>query len=117
MKCSQVMSEEPVYCFPFDFIAKVARLMKQEGVSLIPIIDAAESKKLVGIVSDRDLVLKVLAEERDPATIKVEEVMVHETITCRPDDDLQKALDVMRQNQLRRVPIVDEENRIVGIIA
>jgi CBS domain-containing protein len=71
----------------------------------------------VGIVTDRDLALKVVAEGRDPKTTKVEAVMTRKVVTCRADDELQKALDTMAEHQLRRIPVVDNNNKIVGIIA
>jgi CBS domain-containing protein len=72
---------------------------------------------LVGIVTDRDLALKVVADGRDPKAAKVEEVMTRNVVTCRPEDDLQKALDAMSEHQLRRIPVVDDGNKLVGIIA
>jgi CBS domain-containing protein len=72
---------------------------------------------LVGFLTDRDLALKIVAEGRDPKSTKVEEVMTHKVVTCHMDDDLQKAMDVMAENQLRRIPVVDSGNRIIGIIA
>ena len=75
------------------------------------------SKRLVGIVTDRDLALKVVAEGRDPQTTKVEEVMTRKVITCRADDDVENAMKAMAQYQLRRIPVVDKDGRLVGIIS
>ena len=91
--------------------------MKNENIGPIPVIENEQTKKLVGIVTDRDLALKVVADERDPKSTKVEEVMTRKVVTCRPDDDLQKALDAMSEHQLRRIPVVDDDNKLVGIIA
>lgn len=117
MKCNEVMTKNPVYCLPTDNLVKVAQLMKNSDIGAIPIIENEETKILVGILSDRDLVLKILAEERDPQSTKVEDVMSRKVITCQTDDDLEKALDLMAEHQLRRIPIIDGDNRIVGIIA
>ena len=116
-KCSEVMTRDPSCCLPSDTVDKVAQLMKAEDVGPVPIVEDQAAKKLVGIVTDRDLAIKVVAEGRDPASTRVEEVMTRDPVTCRPDDDLQKALDIMSQQQVRRVPIVDENGGIVGIIA
>ena len=70
-----------------------------------------------GIVTDRDLALTIVAERRDPQTKNVEDVMTHNVVTCRADDDLQKALAAMAKHQLRRIPVVDNDYGIVGIIA
>lgn len=116
-KCDSVMTKNPVCCLPDDMVAKVAQLMKRENIGPIPVIENEETRKLVGIVTDRDLALKIVAEGRDAKSTKVETVMTRKVVTCRADDDLQIALDTMSEHQLRRIPIVDNDNKIVGIIS
>jgi CBS domain-containing protein len=116
-KCNEVMTKDPVYCLPNDAVARAAQMMKKENVGPIPVIENEGTKKLVGIVTDRDLALKVVADGRDSKATKVEEVMTREVVTCRPEDDLQRALDAMSEHQLRRIPVVDDGNKLVGIIA
>ena len=116
-KCSDVMTDNPVYALPDDTVDKVAQLMKKEDIGPVPVVDDERNKRLVGIVTDRDLALKVVAEGRDPQTTKVEEVMTRKLITCRPDDDVESAMKAMAQYQLRRIPVVDDANRLVGIIS
>ncbi len=117
MKCNEVMTKNPVCCLLNDNVVKAAQLMKRLNVGPIPIIDTEETKKLIGILTDRDLALEIVAEGRDPISTKVEEVMTPKVVTCQMDDDLQKAMDVMAEHQLRRIPVVDSGNRIIGIIA
>ncbi|MDO9301703.1 MAG: CBS domain-containing protein [Anaerolineales bacterium] len=116
-KCNEVMTKNPVCCLPDDLVTKAAQLMKSEHVGSIPVIENEETKKLVGIVTDRDLVLMIVAEGLDAKTTKVETVMTRKVVTCHGEDDLQKAVDAMSENQLRRIPIVDDDNKILGIIA
>ena len=116
-KCSDVMTDNPVYALPDDTVDKVAQLMKKEDIGPVPVVDDEQNKRLVGIVTDRDLALKVVAEGRDPQTTKVEEVMTRKLITCRPDDDVESAMKAMAQYQLRRIPVVDNDDRLVGIIS
>ncbi len=116
-KCDEVMTKNPVCCLPNDTVAKVAQLMQSDNIGSIPVIEDEQTQKLVGIVTDRDLALKVIAKGQDAKSTKVEAVMTHQVVTCRAEDDLQKALDAMAKHQLRRIPIVDNDNRIVGIIA
>ena len=116
-KCNEVMTKNLVCCLPNDSVAKAAELMKSENIGSIPVIEDEQTKKLVGIVTDRDLALKIVAEGRDATSTKVEAVMTHKVVTCRADDDLQKALDAMAEHQLRRIPVVDDDNKILGIIA
>ena len=116
-KCSDVMTDNPVYALPDDTVEKVAQLMKKEDIGPVPVVDDEQNKRLVGIVTDRDLALKVVAEGRDPQTTKAEEVMTRKLITCRPDDDVESAMKAMAQYQLRRIPVVDNDDRLVGIIS
>jgi CBS domain-containing protein len=116
-KCDEVMTKNMVCCFPSDTASKAAGLMKSGNIGSIPVIENAQTKKLVGIVTDRDLALKIVAEGQDARSTNVETVMTRKVITCLASDDLQKALDAMSQYQLRRIPVVDDENKVVGIIA
>jgi CBS domain-containing protein len=116
-KCNEVMTKNPVCCLQNDTVLKAAELMKSENVGSIPVIENEQTQKLIGIVTDRDLTLKIVAEGRDPKSMKVDAVMTHKVVTCRAEDDLQKALDAMAEHQLRRIPIVDANHRVVGIIA
>jgi len=117
MKCMDVLTKDPVCCLPGDTVEQAARLMKKEDVGPIPVIESRQSKKLLGIVTDRDMAVKVVAEGRDNKKTKVEEIMTRNPVTCHPNDDLQVALDAMAQHQIRRVPVVDDQGRITGIIA
>jgi CBS domain-containing protein len=116
-KCNEVMTKDPVCCLPNDSVAKAAELMQSGNIGSIPVIENEQNQKLVGIVTDRDLALKIVAEGRDAKSTNVEAVMTHKVVTCLADDDLQKALDAMAEHQLRRIPVVDGDNKIVGIIA
>ena len=115
--CKEVMTKDPVCCLPSDSVAKAAELMKNENIGSIPVIENAQSQKLVGIVTDRDLALKVIAGGLDAKSTTVESVMTHQVVTCHADDDLQMALHAMAEHQLRRIPVVDNNKKIVGIIA
>ena len=116
-QCHELMTKDPVCCLPESTVADAARLMKRENIGPIPVIENEQTRKLVGIVTDRDLALKIVAEGRDAASTKVEAVMTRKVVTCRADDDLQKALDAMSVHQLRRIPVVDNDSRILGIIS
>jgi CBS domain-containing protein len=108
--------KDPAVCMSSDPVGKVAQVMKREDVGPIHIVEKS-TRKLVGMVTDRDLALKVVADARDTQTTKAEEVMSRRLVTCHADDDVQKALDAMSENQLRRIPVVDGKNRVIGIIA
>jgi CBS domain-containing protein len=113
----EVMTKDPICCLPLHTVAAAAELMKTANIGSIPVVEDEQTRKLVGIVTDRDLALKIVAERRDVNGTNVQAVMTPQVITCRADDDVQKALDAMSEHQLRRIPVVDNDNRIVGIIA
>ena len=116
-KCNAVRTNNPLCCLPEDLVTKAAGLMKSENIGSIPVVEDEQTRKLVGIVTDRDLTLKIVAEGLDAKSTKVEAVMTRKVVTCRAEDGLQKALDAMSEHQLRRIPVVDGDNKIVGIIA
>jgi CBS domain-containing protein len=111
------MTKDPVCCLPSDSVAKVAKMMREENFGSIPVIENEQTRKLVGIVTDRDLALKVVAEGRDVKASKISDVMTQKVVTCRAKDDIQIALDKMSKNQLRRILIVGKDNKVLGIIA
>ena len=117
MKCSELMTKDPSCCLPTDTVFDAAQLMKSEDVGPIPIVNDKQTKKLAGIVTDRDLALKVVAEGLDPKQTKIEEVMTTGVQTCNPDDDVSNVLKLMEHHHVRRIPIVDEQDCLVGIIA
>jgi CBS domain-containing protein len=111
------MTKNPVSALPGDTVTSVAQLMKERDIGPVPIVEDKISKRLIGIVTDRDLALKVVAGGRDPNTTLVQDVMTTEVVTCREDDDIESTLDSMARNQLRRILVVDADNHLVGIIA
>ena len=115
-KCDEVMTKDPVCCLPTDSVAKAAELMKSRNVGSIPVIENEQTQKLVGIVTDRDLALTIVAVGRDAKSTNVDAVMTYKVVSCLAEDDLQKALDAMAKHQLRRIPVVDRDNKIMGII-
>ena len=117
MKCTDVMTQNPVYCLPDDMVIKAAELMKSGNIGPVLVVENEQNRKLVGIVTDRDLALKIVAEGLDARSTTVQTVMTQEVVTCRAEDDLQKALDAMAEHQLRRIPVVDSDYKILGIIA
>lgn len=118
MKNSDIMTKDLVYARPGDMVSDVAQLMKDEDIGPVLIVDESQNgKRLVGIVTDRDLALKVVGEGRDPNSTRVEDVMTGSLVTCRADDDVENAMRAMAQNQLRRIPVVDDSGQLVGIIS
>jgi CBS domain-containing protein len=94
-------------------LTEAAEVMKGEDVGSVPVI---EQGRLTGIVTDRDIVTRAVAERRDPQTVKVDEVASRELVTVEPDQDLDEALALMARHRIRRLPVV-EEGRLVGMLA
>src|ERR1700730_18497852 len=97
--------QRPVLRHPTDSVQLIAQLMRDRDVGAVPICESPETKRLVGIVTERDLAVRVVAAACDPKSTCVREVMTREVFTCRPEDDLQKVLELMEQRQVRRIPI------------
>jgi CBS domain-containing protein len=116
-KCREVMTKDPAYCSASDPIVKVAGLMKQQDVGSVPVVESASDKTLVGIVTDRDIVVKVVASAKDLERGTVKDAMTPNPASCREDDDLEQAVKLMKERQVRRMPIVDSSGRLSGIIA
>jgi CBS domain-containing protein len=96
-----------------DSIVDAAKLMRGEDAGIAPIVDG---DRLVGVVTDRDIAIRVVAEGKDPSTTKVEEIASRNLVTVEPGQDLDDALRLMAQHQVRRLPVVDD-GKLVGIVA
>ena len=108
-----VMSSNPCAIDADKPVAHAAKMMKQEDVGLAPIV---EGDRLVGTLTDRDIVLRVVAEGKDPQTVTAREVASTDVVTIDAQQDLDEALRLMASNQVRRLPVV-EEGRLVGVLA
>jgi len=116
MNADEIMTPEPACCTPDARVDEAARLMRDHDCGAIPVIEADGSKRLVGVVTDRDIALRGVAEGRGPDTL-VGDIMTPDPRTCTPDVDVHEVETVMKQNQLRRVPIIDARGLLVGIIS
>jgi CBS domain-containing protein len=97
-----------------DSVVDAAKLMRGEDSGIAPIVDG---DRLIGVITDRDIAIRVVAEGRDPATTKVEEVASTNVIAIDPQQELDEALRLMAQHQVRRLPVVEEDGKLVGIVA
>lgn len=112
MKVRELMTAEPVSCGPDDPCAQAATLMKQEDCGSIPVV---RDGKLVGIVTDRDIVVRAVAAGKDPKSTAVSEIMSADPVTISPDEDAAEAARMMADRQVRRLPVV-EDGRLIGIV-
>jgi CBS domain-containing protein len=114
--CKELMTHAVVTCLKSDSVADVVHMMEAADVGSIPVVQSTNWKCLVGIITDRDIATRIVGRRLPPNT-KVGDVMTLLIVTCRPDDDIAAAMAKMRKYQVRRIPIVEDNNTIVGIIA
>jgi CBS domain-containing protein len=117
MKISEIMTVDPVCCSQSETAEAGAVLMQELNIGVIPVVEDDKSYKLVGMVTDRDLCMAVVAEGKDPKSVTLEECMSEMLIFCRPDQEIEDAVLLMQKNQIHRLPVVDSDQRIQGIVS
>jgi CBS domain-containing protein len=110
----EVMTSNPCAIEADKPVSYAAKMMRDEDVGLAPIV---EGERLVGTLTDRDIATRVVAEGKDPETTPVREVASTDLITVDPEKDLDEAVRLMAQHQVRRIPVVEEDGRLVGVVA
>jgi CBS domain-containing protein len=115
MKARDIMTANPRVVTASDSISRAAEIMRDTDVGIVPVVEDSGSMRLAGVVTDRDIAVRIVAEGRD-GSVNVREIMSSGLATVRPDDDLNRVTELMKREQVRRVPVV-EGDRLVGIIA
>jgi len=116
MKAQEIMTKDPSSVTRDAAVREAAQIMKRENVGVVPVVDR-DARRLVGVVTDRDIAIRCIADGRD-GTCRVSEVMTEENLfTCGPNDDVQEIMTTMGREQVRRVPIVDERGLLLGIVS
>ena len=110
----EAMTSKPCSIDADKPVSYAAKMMRDEDVGLAPIV---EGERLVGVLTDRDIAVRVVAEGRDPDQVKVAEVASRDIVTLDPQQNLDEALRLMAQHQVRRLPVVEEDGRLVGVLA
>ncbi len=116
MKARDLMTASPACCTPDDPVQRVAQLMQEHDCGCIPVVDDARTRRLVGVVTDRDLACRCLAAGLGPETT-VAEVMSVSPSCCAPNDDVQYVERIMEERQVRRVPVIDDRGCCVGMVS
>ena len=110
----EVMTSNPCTIDADKPISYAAKMMRDEDVGLAPVV---EGDRLVGTLTDRDIAIRVVAEGHDPDSTKVKDVASKDVVTVDPQQDLDEALRLMAEHQVRRLPVVEEDGRVVGVVA
>jgi CBS domain-containing protein len=113
-KVREVMSDRPRCVSPDTPVSEAAQLMETEDVGALPVLDGDE---LAGMVTDRDIVVRAIAKGKDPRGMPVREVSTRDVVSVRGDEDLSEALKLMASYKVRRLPVVDDGNRLIGVLA
>ena len=108
------MTQRPRAVDPKTPLDEVAKVMESDDVGAVPLV---EDDRLVGIVTDRDIVVRAIAKGKDPSGMPASEVSSRELITVHPDDSLSDALELMARHQVRRVAVTAEDNRLIGVVS
>jgi CBS domain-containing protein len=109
-----VMTSSPCSIDADKSVAYAAKMMRDEDVGVAPIV---EGDKLIGMLTDRDIAIRVVAEGRDPDQVTVRDVASKQVVTIDPQQDLDEALRIMAKHQVRRLPVVEEDGKLVGVVA
>ena len=116
MRVSEVMTKDPVCCIRTTSVMNAAGMLREFDVGILSVIDDLWTRKLIGVVTDRDLCLTALGEPHDPTLTTVEDCMATDLVTCALDTDIREVLAAMAKRQVRRVPVVDRDNNVRGIV-
>lgn len=114
---SDVMTPDVLCATADTSLGEIAQLMRDNDCGAIPIIDSEETLRPIGIITDRDITVRAVAEGRNPLELTARDAMSEGAVTIAPDADLEECLDLMEENQLRRIIVVDVDGAVVGMVA
>ncbi len=117
MRVSDVMTPNPAVCTASSSAQTAAALMKEKDTGILPVVEDAYSKRMVGVVTDRDLCLAVVAAGRDPNHVWVRDCMTVEPVFCTAMDKTETVVEIMQRHQVRRVPVVDMEKNVIAMVS
>ncbi len=115
MKVKDIMTSSAVCCGPETNVGAAVECMWNRNCGMLPVVDA--NKKLAGVVTDRDICIALGTRNRLPGDLTVGEIATREVFTCKPNDDIHEALEIMAKKQVRRLPVVDKESVSLGILS
>jgi CBS domain-containing protein len=115
MKVSELMTKDPIFCSPSNSVRQVARMLRDHDIVLMPVID--DLGKLIGVVSDRDLCCRFVAEGNDIDRETIGAYITSNAITCRAEDDINVCEQVIRRHGVHRLPVINDAGQCVGIVA
>jgi len=112
-----LMTANPVFCTPQDSIPDVALLMSREDCGAIPVVVSQQEPHVCGMITDRDIVVRIIAQGLDPAKSIVQQAMSTDLVSIGPDSSIEECVQLMAENQVRRIPVIDRDGLVLGIVA
>lgn len=112
-----LMTANPVCCSPQDAITDVAGLMTSENCGALPVVESRQDNHLCGMITDRDIVVRIVGKGLDPAGSMVQQAMSTNLVGIGPDSSIEECVQLMAENQVRRIPVVDRDGLVIGIVA
>lgn len=116
-KLTDFMTKDPVCCTPESSIQEVAHMMIQYDCGEIPVVDSLKELRIAGVITDRDICCRTVGKGLNPLDMKVEEVMTFPAVTANVDMSLDKCVELMEKYQIRRIPVVDDYEKVIGIVS
>lgn len=116
MKAREIMTRDPRAVTAEDTVSEAAGIMREMDVGIVPVVDDPDSRRLKGVITDRDIAVRHVAE-RHTSDCRVADHMSESLTKAGPDDEIEDVMDRMRQSQVRRIPVVDDDDHLIGIIA
>jgi CBS domain-containing protein len=117
MKAQDIMSANPTCVTPDTSIEEAARMMKDQNIGMLPVVEDEGSKRVIGVVTDRDITIRHVAEGHSSHDCPVREAMSNHVTTASADSSIASVMELMGKEQVRRIPVVDERGELVGVIA
>jgi CBS domain-containing protein len=117
MDVKDVMTPDPECCSPETGLQDVARMMVDCDCGCIPVVDSNDSKMPIGMITDRDITCRVVAQGRNPLELTAGDAMSSTVVSVTPDTSLEDCLNLMEESQVRRIAVVDDNGKICGIVA
>lgn len=117
MQVREIMTKEPGCCTPETKVQEIASMMVEHDCGEIPVVESLGSKRPVGVVTDRDIAVRVVAQGKDPSRTFARDCMTSPVFTVTPDVDVERCCDILEEHQVRRLPVVDERGQLCGMIA
>ncbi len=117
MRIQDIMTKDPSCVTADASVREAAQVMKREDVGIVPVVEGQSERRLIGVVTDRDIAIRCIADGKD-GTCRVRDVMSTDDLaTCRENDEVDNLMSAMRTEKVRRIPIVDERGSLVGIVS